>query len=182
MKITIWIVFFFTIFVTLLNSCTKNCDPQIKNNAEGKAFALLNGIEWNSNAHTLFNPKNKVSIGLTYYNERNLRRNGFNFRNVPLSVGTFFPVNYGIAGSDSLLTVSFYTYLDGGDVIGDAYEMFGDSTVQLSIDSINESGEIIVGTFSAKLAKYLLFGQERDPLSPDTLIFEHGTFVAKVEK
>jgi hypothetical protein len=152
----------------------------------GEATAIRNGTDWKASCYSRSTSKypNKFTLSLSQYNAANELRSTFNFRYMPFSTGTYYPINLhgnSVYPSDSVFTMSFNTLRADGDVAGDTYIMWHDSAVVFTVDFIDQKTKEVKGTFKAKLKKYIFPALgELDPASPDTIIFENGVYHAKI--
>ncbi len=162
-------------------SCKKDIPNIIETREWGEANAIKNGFDWQALCSTrLYNDGNRFSLTFNHYNSQYYLRNELNFRNIPFSIGEYFPFQSSSSIPNSLLAISFFTNIEDGDVIGDKYILLKDSAFYLRINAIDYSSGIVTGIFNGHLRKVLTAGPERDPSSPDTLHFDNGTFKARV--
>ena len=163
-------------------SCKKD-PPDIMETGEwGEANSVKNGADWQALCATRLNKDgNKFSLGFNQYDSQHYFRNGLNVRNLPYSIGQYSPFQYKSTSPDSLLTISFFTHIEDGDVLGDKYILLKDSSFCLRINAVDYQSGVITGTFEGQFRKEITPNPERDPSSPDTLRFENGTFKARVK-
>lgn len=174
----------------LVISCKKDIQLAEGENLEwGEAIALQNGVLWQATCATKLSDwyPDKFSILLTHYNSKGFIRGSLQFRHIPIQLGTYYPKDYPIENiylPDSTLTCFYATSQDDGDVAGDYYIMWNDSSTIIMLEKIDPKTNEIWGSFQGKFKKHVFsdIGYELDPSSPDTLIFEAGTFHAKLNR
>ncbi|MCS6930522.1 MAG: hypothetical protein NZM43_13625 [Saprospiraceae bacterium] len=174
----------------LLPFCIKETPPAEEESPEwGEANALLNGVPWKATCATTLSDvyPGKFSLLLTHYNSKGFVRGRLSFRHVPIEIGTYYPVDYPVENQslhDSTLTCSCHSLQDDGDVAGDRYVLWYDSALMFRLERIDSQTKEIWGTFRGMFKKHIFsdIGYELDPRSPDTLIFEAGSFHAKLSR
>jgi hypothetical protein len=174
----------------LLSSCKKDTPPIEEESPEwGKATALRNGVPWEAICATKLSDlyPGKFSILLTHYNSKGFARGNLHFRHIPIELGAYYPTDYPVENQllhDSTLTCSYHSLQDDGDVAGDRYLLCYDSASVFRVERIDPQNKEIWGTFQGMFKKHIFsdIGYALDPSSPDTLIFEAGTFHAKLNR
>jgi len=170
-------------------ACKKEPNPPLEEEDIRKSIfkgsALKNGSPW-SLVCDIWRGKgpeffNKFSLALLNCNAAGYKRAAFYFDFVPMKVGIYYPMKeeYNSIVKDTLLTAFFATALSDGDVMGDVYIPIRDSSIVLTIDRLDPTGEVW-GTFEGTLIKDVR-EMEYDIGSPDTLKIEQGKYHAKIK-
>lgn len=153
------------------------------NYSKGYATALMNGEYWKGviEPPTGRPPRlhgNLVDFSFSVYDEIGQLRQYLAFNNIPLKKGRY-PLFYFFGPPDSLPECFYNKAISDGDITEDFYGAIeGQSTI--TITDYNEEARLLMGEFSVKLCIPPIY-TKHNPNNPDTIIFENGQFIVKLE-
>lgn len=172
----------FVICLMIFISCGKQDElPSLNREYWGSASALQDDKEWNPYIIALRqrSPRdtNNISILLDLYNEYNVYRQGLVIGNIQKRIGVQEVVSCDHQNLD-VITSSFLTIIDDGDVLGDHWCIIQDSTNYVEITKVQN--DVIEGKY--ELTFYRDSEKNRPITSslPDTLTFRNGTFITHI--
>lgn len=165
----------FLFFVISLVSCNK--EKEGSEEFVGSMTALKNGVYWKSvprNDLTL--EDSALAVGSHVYNEKGYEREVIIFGGLPLEVGTYEVETSEYHYGPGYIQAWYGTSIDGGDVAGEEYNILNDSAYYNSIEISKVENQEVWGHFNITFFRDTTRG---DPTSPDTLLFEDGSFHVK---
>jgi hypothetical protein len=155
----------------------------------GFLTAKMNGKEWNKTYKNAYQVTMAI-VGTTgsaipcdsyhvlvseLYNNAGHLRQKLNLIKIPLKKGRYqiLPFQNGICKDSDPVYGMFYSLISDGDVLGDDYSVLDSENNFVEIEEFNQKTNEIKGSFQLT---FVLTGQARNNLLPDTLKFTGGQF------
>jgi len=161
------------ILLVIFSACNKD-------SLSGTVTAKQNGIEWNTSIQAGLNIPTNVGIYvyMSHFNESGIKRSSSTFYKIPFEEGRYEVINSSTSSTAPIPGADFGTLIDGGDGLGDDYDVLTDDDIEDYIEITKIEGDDIFGEFQISFVKNLN-RTERDHASPDTIVFTEGVFHVK---
>ncbi|MCW5922282.1 MAG: hypothetical protein KIS77_08065 [Saprospiraceae bacterium] len=166
-----------TIALVFLFSCSKEGPDGYY---WGTAYARFNTGAWEANPYAIVNApyKQGIDVLIHKFNKKGFQRERIFIYKIPEQVGKYPLSKTDARDIDSLVGAKFFTVLDDGDVLGDAYSLL-EGVVDNYIEITQIKGDQIWAEFQVAFVKG---SSNNSPNYPDTIVFTNGRVHTRIVK